>query len=57
VGGGIGPTAKSSAIQRLPDDRRLATLVAFAVTLEATAVDEHNFRTRTIADRAQAGSI
>lgn len=33
-------TAKSSAIQRLPDDRRLATLVAFAVTLEATAADD-----------------
>ncbi len=33
-------TAKASAIQRLPDERRLATLVAFAVTLEATASDD-----------------
>ena len=32
-------TAKASAIQRLPEERRLATLVAFAVTLEATASD------------------
>jgi hypothetical protein len=33
-------TAKASAIQRLPEERRLATLVAFAVTLEATASDD-----------------
>lgn len=33
-------TAKASAIQRLPEDRRLATLVAFAATLEAAAQDD-----------------
>src|SRR5262249_1415123 len=33
-------TAKVSAIERLPEARRLATLVAFAVMLEATAADE-----------------
>jgi len=33
-------TAKASAIQRLPEERRLATLVAFALTLEATALDD-----------------
>jgi len=33
-------TAKASAIQRLPDGRRLATLVAFAATLEAAAQDD-----------------
>jgi hypothetical protein len=33
-------TAKASAIQRLPEERRLATLVAFAVKLEATASDD-----------------
>ena len=33
-------TAKASAIERLPEDRRLATLVAFANTLEATALDD-----------------
>ena len=33
-------TAKASAIQRLPEERRHATLVAFAVTLEATASDD-----------------
>lgn len=33
-------TAKASAIQRLPEERRFATLVAFAVTLEATASDD-----------------
>lgn len=33
-------TAKASAIQRLPEDRRLATLVAFATTLEAAAQDD-----------------
>jgi len=33
-------TARASAIQRLPDERRLATLVAFALTLEATALDD-----------------
>ena len=33
-------TAKVSAIERLPDARRLATLVAFAVMLEAAAVDD-----------------
>jgi hypothetical protein len=32
--------AKASAIQRLPEERRHATLVAFAVTLEATASDD-----------------
>lgn len=32
--------AKAGAIQRLPEDRRLATLVAFAVMLEATACDD-----------------
>ncbi len=33
-------TAKASAIERLPEDRRLAILVAFAITLEATASDD-----------------
>ena len=33
-------TAKANAIQRLPEERRLATLVAFAVTLEAAASDD-----------------
>jgi hypothetical protein len=33
-------TAKASALQRLPEERRLATLVAFAVTLEAAASDD-----------------
>lgn len=33
-------TAKASAIQRLPEERRLATLVAFATTLEAVAQDD-----------------
>lgn len=33
-------TAKMSAIDRLPEARRLATLVAFAVMLEAAAVDD-----------------
>jgi TnpA family transposase len=33
-------TARASAVQRLPDERRLATLVAFALTLEATALDD-----------------
>ena len=33
-------TAKASAIERLPEDRRLATLTAFALTLEATALDD-----------------
>jgi TnpA family transposase len=33
-------TAKASAIQRLPEERRLATLVAFAVTMEADASDD-----------------
>jgi hypothetical protein len=32
--------AKASAIQRLLEERRLATLVAFALTLEATALDD-----------------
>jgi hypothetical protein len=32
--------AKASALQRLPEERRLATLVAFALTLEATALDD-----------------
>jgi hypothetical protein len=32
--------AKASAIQRLPEERRLATLVAVALTLEATALDD-----------------
>ena len=33
-------TAKASTLQRLPDDRYLATLVAFVLTLEATAIDD-----------------
>ncbi|MBV8817443.1 MAG: DUF4158 domain-containing protein, partial [Acidobacteriaceae bacterium] len=33
-------SAKASAIQRLPEERRLATLVAFATTLEAAAQDD-----------------
>jgi hypothetical protein len=33
-------TAKASAIQRLREERRLATLVAFATTLEAAAQDD-----------------
>ena len=33
-------TARAKAIERMPKKRRLATLVAFAVTLEATAVDD-----------------
>ena len=33
-------TAKVSAVQRLPDSRRLATLVAFACNLEARALDD-----------------
>jgi TnpA family transposase len=33
-------TAKASALQRLPENRRLATLVAFATTLEAVAIDD-----------------
>ena len=32
--------AKASAIQRLPEERRIATLVPFALTLEATALDD-----------------
>jgi hypothetical protein len=32
--------AKASAIERLPEQRRLATLVVFALTLEATALDD-----------------
>lgn len=36
----FGMSAKAGAIERLPDDRRLATLVAFTVTLESCAVDE-----------------
>jgi TnpA family transposase len=36
----FGMNAKAGAIERLPDDRRLATLVAFTVTLESCAVDE-----------------
>lgn len=32
--------AKASAVARLPEERRLATLVAFARTLEATAQDD-----------------
>jgi hypothetical protein len=32
--------AKASAVARLPDDRRLATLIAFIRTLEATAQDD-----------------
>ena len=32
--------AKASAIQRLPEERRLVTLVAFTLTLEATALDD-----------------
>jgi len=33
-------TAKVTALQRMPENRRLATLVAFAVTLEANAFDD-----------------
>ena len=33
-------TSKASALERLPDERRLATLVAFVLTLEATAIDD-----------------
>lgn len=33
-------TAKASALQRLPEERRLVTLVAFATTLEAVAIDD-----------------
>ena len=33
-------TAKASAIERLPDQRRLATLVAFILNLEAIAQDD-----------------
>jgi hypothetical protein len=36
----VATTAKASIIQRLPEERRLAPLVAFAVTLEAVAIDE-----------------
>lgn len=36
----FGMSAKAGAIERLPDDRRLATLAAFAVTLESAAVDD-----------------
>lgn len=33
-------TAKASALERLPAERRLATLVAFVLTLEAAAIDD-----------------
>jgi hypothetical protein len=33
-------TAKVSVIRRMPESRRLATLVAFASSLEATALDD-----------------
>jgi hypothetical protein len=33
-------TAKASAVGRLPDERRLATLVAFVLNLEAIALDD-----------------
>jgi hypothetical protein len=33
-------TAKASAIERLPDERRVATLVAFILNLEAIALDD-----------------
>ena len=33
-------TAKASVIRRLPESRRLATLVAFAGNLEASALDD-----------------
>ena len=33
-------TAKAAAIERLPEERRFAILVAFAITLEATASDD-----------------
>lgn len=36
----VATTAKASIIQRLPEERRLATLVAFTVTLEAVAIDD-----------------
>lgn len=36
----VATTAKASAILRLPEERRLATLVAFVLTLEASALDD-----------------
>jgi hypothetical protein len=33
-------TAKASAVQRLPDERRVATLVAFILNLETVALDD-----------------
>jgi TnpA family transposase len=33
-------TAKASAVERLPDERRVATLVAFILNLEAIALDD-----------------
>ncbi len=33
-------TAKAAVIQRLPQSRRLATLVAFVMNLEASALDD-----------------
>ncbi len=36
----VATAAKANAIERMPEDRRLATLVAFALTLEATALDD-----------------
>ena len=32
--------AKASAVERLPDERRVATLVAFVLNLEAIALDD-----------------
>ena len=54
-------TAKVSAIERLPDARRLATLVAFAVRLEAAAVDDaldllDILITEIFSDAAEAGA-
>jgi hypothetical protein len=40
-------TAKASAIQRLPEERRLATLVAFATTLKARSYRRCEPRART----------
>ena len=52
--------AKASAVARLPEDRRLATLIAFVRTLEATAQDDvldlfDIVVTRILTDAQQAG--
>src|SRR6185503_14921272 len=36
----VAVTAKAPALQRLSEERRLATLVAFAATVEAAALDD-----------------